>query len=565
MTDTRECRNIATVLLHDYYHRAVFRGILSERDWQRLESRLDYQIDKTLSILDRFGVKATFFTLGWLAEREPEIVRRIAREGHEIASAGFRSETIRGMNREDFRRLLEFSRTILEEASGQPVWGFRCPYKWLRKKEQWVLEVLQAAGYKYDASFRPPLWSLSPQPAFRIHRALDLPGGEIHEFPVSTARLLGLNIPVSGGNYLRQFPAAFSVSAYKKWLEKVKEPFVLYFHPWELDEEIPKIHTGSFLRQIRQYRNLGKLRWLLPKYFESSQFCSIRDYLGLKEAAPTNESGESPPQSFFGSLSLTSSGLSEIGPGRPLSVVVPCYNEGKTLIYLKNALEELRERAGKKYQLEFIFVDDCSSDDTVEVLERLFKNDPAVKIVRHDRNQGVAGAIQTGIRQAGSDWVASIDADCTYDPLVLLDMLKLADDGTDLVIASPYHRNGEVLNVPGWRLFLSRNLSRAYHLVFKNKLATYTACCRVYRKERVADIQLTHGGFIGLVELLARLDLAGGKIREYPAVLHSRLLGHSKMKIINTILGHLKLLWEIFRWKVGRLPADHEKLNLQGR
>lgn len=137
MNSNPDCRNIATVLLHDYYHRAVFRGILSERDWQRLESRLDYQIDKTLRILDRYNVKATFFTLGWLAEREPEIVQRIAREGHEIASAGFRSETIRGMNPEDFRRLLEFSRTILEEVSGTPVWGFRCPYKWLRKKERW--------------------------------------------------------------------------------------------------------------------------------------------------------------------------------------------------------------------------------------------------------------------------------------------------------------------------------------------------------------------------------------------------------------------------------------------
>jgi glycosyltransferase involved in cell wall biosynthesis len=157
-------------------------------------------------------------------------------------------------------------------------------------------------------------------------------------------------------------------------------------------------------------------------------------------------------------------------------------------------------------------------------------------------NQGVAAAILTGIQVAPTDVVCSIDCDCTYDPLQLERMIPLLVEGVDMVTASPYHPDGEVKNVPGWRLFLSRSLSALYRVVLNHRLATYTSCFRVYRKESVASLRVKEGGFLGVAEMLGRLDIDGGTIVECPAVLEVRLLGRSKMKTVRTILGHLRLL-----------------------
>jgi hypothetical protein len=135
-----------------------------------------------------------------------------------------------------------------------------------------------------------------------------------------------------------------------------------------------------------------------------------------------------------------------------------------------------------------------------------------------------------------------MDCDCTYDPHELQNMIPLLTPDVDLVTASPYHRFGKVLNVPRWRLTLSMGSSFLYRRLFNQKLATYTSCFRVYRRSAVADIPLTNGGFLGIAELLGRLDLRGSRIVEYPATLSVRMLGRSKMKILKSILGHLGLM-----------------------
>ncbi len=155
----------------------------------------------------------------------------------------------------------------------------------------------------------------------------------------------------------------------------------------------------------------------------------------------------------------------------------------------------------------------------------------------------MAAAILTGIRHVDSEIVCSIDCDCTYDP----HQLARADpacstEGVDLVTASPYHPQGTVRNVPGWRLAMSRTLSLAYRQVLHHKLATYTSCFRVYRRGAVAGLSLQEGGFLGVIEMLGLLDLAGGSIVECPAALEVRLLGRSKMKIVRTVAGHLRVL-----------------------
>jgi glycosyltransferase involved in cell wall biosynthesis len=228
-----------------------------------------------------------------------------------------------------------------------------------------------------------------------------------------------------------------------------------------------------------------------------------------------------------------------------VTIVVPCYNEELVLPYLANTVAELAADFARLYEVQFVFVDDGSSDETWHSLQRIFGGRADCKLVRHAENRGVAAAILTGIGAADSEIACSIDCDCTYDPRQLLDMIPRLGPGVDLVTASPYHREGAVENVPAWRLTLSKGLSSLYRLVLRQKLATYTSCFRVYRRSAVEGLVVKHSGFLGVAEILGRMDLAGRRIVEHPAVLEVRMLGRSKMKILKTILGHLKLLCEL--------------------
>jgi glycosyltransferase involved in cell wall biosynthesis len=202
------------------------------------------------------------------------------------------------------------------------------------------------------------------------------------------------------------------------------------------------------------------------------------------------------------------------------------------------------------YQPNFIFVDDKSTDGTLDQLIELFGDKKNFDILKHETNRGVAAGIMTGIRAAKTEIVCSMDCDCTYDPHELLNMLPLMTGNVGMVTASPYHKDGGVRNVPSWRLFLSRGASFLYRRVLRTKLDTYTSCFRVYRRSSLVGLQLNESGFLGVAEMLGRLDLSGGKIVEFPAVLEVRLFGLSKMKTAKTILGHLKLLSSLtkLRW-----------------
>ncbi|HTO54908.1 MAG TPA: glycosyltransferase family 2 protein, partial [Myxococcota bacterium] len=183
---------------------------------------------------------------------------------------------------------------------------------------------------------------------------------------------------------------------------------------------------------------------------------------------------------------------------------------------------------------------------------------PDCRLIRHARNAGVAAAILTGIRNADTEVVCSIDCDCTYDPLQLRDLIPMLQDDVALVTASPYHSSGRVLNVPAWRLALSKGLSALYRRVLRQKLRTYTSCFRVYRRSAVHDLPIREAGFLGVAEMLGVLDLQGKRIVERPAVLEVRLLGHSKMKLARTVAGHLRLLSRLAaeRWMPGRTSRD---------
>jgi glycosyltransferase involved in cell wall biosynthesis len=174
------------------------------------------------------------------------------------------------------------------------------------------------------------------------------------------------------------------------------------------------------------------------------------------------------------------------------------------------------------------------------------------RLVRHEENLGAARSIQTGLRHAETQVVCSIDCDCTYDPHELAGMIPLLTEDVDVVTASPYHPKGKVRNVPAWRLFLSRRLSLLYRLVLRQQLFTYTSCFRVYRKQTTAALEIKNPGFLGVAEFMAKADLAGRRIVEYPTTLEVRVLGRSKMKVLRTIAGHLSLLADLARLRLSR-------------
>ena len=232
-----------------------------------------------------------------------------------------------------------------------------------------------------------------------------------------------------------------------------------------------------------------------------------------------------------------------------LAVVVPLKDEEAGLPALAPVLEALSERLRSSVDLEVVIVDDGSTDATWSELSRRFGRRPDFRLVRHERNLGMSAAIMTGIRATDAAICASIDGDLSYDPTELERMLPLLADA-EVVTASPYHRDGGVRGVPGWRLFLSRSLSWCYRRLLGHELRTWTSCFRVYRREAVVDLSLEHRGFLGTAELLVRVLRRGGRVREHPCVLGVRRFGASKMKIVRTIGGHIGLLWQIARGRI---------------
>ena len=230
---------------------------------------------------------------------------------------------------------------------------------------------------------------------------------------------------------------------------------------------------------------------------------------------------------------------------RLVSVVVPLYNEEACLPHLLEQLKQLSLRNSESVDFEYVFVDDGSVDDTREYLEAALPQHPSSRVVVHDQNRGIAAAIQSGIKAASHETVVSIDADGSYDLCFLDAMIPMLEDGVDMVTASPYHPAGSVENVPEWRLWISRRASTIYRATMLQKLHCCTSCFRVYRRSKVANLELDNEGFVGVAELAWRLDRQGSKIVEHPAVLRSRVAGKSKMKVLRATFKHLGFLSRI--------------------
>ncbi len=553
--------HLLTIALEDYFQVGAFNRLIQKGQWYRFETRLEQNLQRTLDLLNRYNIRATFFVLGWIAEKYPELIQRVVADGHEIASRGYYHRSMKHMTKEEFREDVIRSREVLQKASGQRTLGFRLSDGWFRLEDLWALDVLTEEGYAYDSSIAPCFRQFADQPWRRFQHQHLVGEKSLWELPIPTTRLFRWTIPIGGGNYLRQFPHWLMKRAVRRWHRLYEVPFLMYFHIWELDTEQPKINCASWLTRMRHYRNLHKMESRLEHYFQNYQFTRVADYLELSTEMPERALSDTDHEIQLPTEITSQTSQESARPRTPLTVVIPCFNEEDTLPYLAKTLQSVQSQLSSECDLTFLFVNDGSSDRTQEKLHETFDTWPNARIVAHEQNQGVAAAILTGIRQSETELVCSIDADCTYDPHEIASLLPRMTDDVDMVTASPYHPEGAVRNVPGWRLFLSKGSSFLYRRALRHKLYTYTSCFRLYRRSSMLRLDIREKGFLGIAEMLGKLDLQGGKIVEHPAVLETRLLGSSKMKTIRTILGHLRLISKLFLKRIfSPRPPSEDKI-----
>jgi hypothetical protein len=361
-----------------------------------------------------------------------------------------------------------------------------------------------------------------------------MPGPEFWEVPLSSLRLFGMEVAAGGGNFFRQLPAKTMQRAVARWIQAHRAPFVMYFHTWELDPAQPRLPGVSWLGRIRQYRNLERMTEILAHYLSTYRFTSIAEYLRLEQARLAE------PDLFPGSPRR--SGAVASVPRTAVTLVVPCYNAEFLLPNLVNMIQKVRAKLADRYEMRAILVDDASTDGTWEVMSRLFAWDEDARCYRQPLHLGTATTILRAIRDAETDIVCSMDAECSYDPYQLGSMLPLLKDGVDVVTGSPYHPAGQVKNVRWWRQALPRLRELLYRMAFRHRLRTYTSVFRVYRRSAVVEMQVLADGAVGVTEMLGRLEQAGARIVECPVVLEPREGGASTREKLRTAVGHLGLM-----------------------
>jgi polysaccharide deacetylase family protein (PEP-CTERM system associated) len=247
-------QHILPVAVEDWFQVGSFGRLIEQEQWYRFETRIERNTQRTFELLDEYDAKATFFVLGWVADQMPELVAEIANRGHEVASLGYHHRTIKGQSRDEFREDLLRAQEAIETASGQKLLRYRIADQWLGPKYLWALDVLAEEGYAYDSSVLPMLNRFSDEAYRRFVHRQSTPFGSILEVPPSSTRFMGCCLPIAGGNWFRQLPHTLLKRAVKNWDEKYADPFVMYFHIWELDPDQPRISAAGRVSRIRHYR-----------------------------------------------------------------------------------------------------------------------------------------------------------------------------------------------------------------------------------------------------------------------------------------------------------------------
>jgi polysaccharide deacetylase family protein (PEP-CTERM system associated) len=275
--------NALTIDVEDYYHVSAFESVVRSQDWDHYEGRVERNTYNILDILDLYNTKATFFVLGWIAERQPALIREIAHRGHEVASHGYMHQRIYTQTPEQFREETKRAKCLIEEIINEPIIGYRAASYSITHKSLWALEILVEEGFLYDSSIFPIWHDLYGIPnAPRYAHAIQTRSGLIYEYPLSTIRAGRVNIPVGGGGYLRIFPYPLTKWGIKRLNNTERQPAIVYLHPWELDPEQPRL-KGKFLSRLRHYSNLHKTEYILRCLLNDFMFEKMKDLCNLDE------------------------------------------------------------------------------------------------------------------------------------------------------------------------------------------------------------------------------------------------------------------------------------------
>jgi polysaccharide deacetylase family protein (PEP-CTERM system associated) len=250
-------QNALSVDVEDWFQVGAFERTIRRADWDGLTHRVEGNTDAVLDLFAQAGVTGTFFTLGWVAERYPALMRRIADAGHEVASHGYDHARVFTFTPEQFRADLRKSRAILEDASGQAVTGYRAPSFSIDPRTPWAHPILAEEGYRYSSSVAPIRhdhygWPDSPRFAWK-----PVPGSDLVELPVTTAKLGKRTLAAGGGGFFRLLPYQFSRWAIRQVNEQAGRPAIIYFHPWEIDPDQPRRTDAPLRSRLRHYTNLS--------------------------------------------------------------------------------------------------------------------------------------------------------------------------------------------------------------------------------------------------------------------------------------------------------------------
>jgi polysaccharide deacetylase family protein (PEP-CTERM system associated) len=278
--------NGLSVDVEDWFQVGAFEKVIGRDDWNGLVTRVERNCDAILQLFADAQVKGTFFTLGWVAERHPALMRRIAEQGHEIASHGWDHERVFRLGRYGFAADIARARKVIEDASGQAVTGYRAPSFSIDARTPWAFEVLAEQGYAYSSSVAPIAhdhygWREAPRFAFK-----PVAGSDLIEIPVTTAQFAGRRLAAGGGGFFRVLPYQFSRWAIRQVNREDERPAVFYFHPWEIDPGQPRVAGAPLRSRLRHYTNLGVMAAKLGRLIADFRWGRM-DELAAREAART--------------------------------------------------------------------------------------------------------------------------------------------------------------------------------------------------------------------------------------------------------------------------------------
>jgi len=276
--------NALSVDVEDWFQVGAFERTIDRSDWEGLTHRVERNTDAVLDLFAQAGVTGTFFTLGWVAERYPALMRRIADAGHEVASHGYDHARVFTFTPEQFRADLRKSRAILEDASGQKVSGYRAPSFSIDPRTPWAHPILAEEGYAYSSSVAPIRhdhygWPDSPRFAWK-----PVAGSDLLELPVTTAKLGQRTLAAGGGGFFRLLPYGFSRWAIRQVNGQAQRPAIIYFHPWEIDPDQPRVAGAPLRSRVRHYTNLSVMAAKLRRLTQDFAWTRV-DALVAQEAA----------------------------------------------------------------------------------------------------------------------------------------------------------------------------------------------------------------------------------------------------------------------------------------